>query len=181
MQPIRAALHASAKVVFVHTTKGAPQLARSRRLGGREFARGIAHLLGEARKFVAQLLAIVHHFVDVLGGRVGQRLAGAARGTLLSQQPTHAIGLLLLLGRQSIGRFGHRVEPAGVVLLLNAAQQIGGLAQAVGGAAGIGRSGIARHCAPHIVVSLSQSVERLLGCLLAAVGGLLRGLPGTGA
>ena len=110
------------------------------------------------------------------GGRVVRRLAGGASGILLSHQVAHVIGLLLLLGRQLIGGLGHRVEAAGGVLLLHAAKQVGGFAQAVGGAAGIGRAGILRGGAPHVVVGLAQAVERLLGRLLAAVGGLFGGL-----
>ena len=145
---------------------------------GRELARCIAQLLGEARQVIGHLLAIVDHFVDFLGGRVIGRLAGGASGILLSHQVAHVIGLLLLPRGQLIGRLGHRVEPAGGVLLLQAAQQVGGFAQAVGGAAGIGRTGILGDGAPHVVVGLTQTVERLLGGLLAAVGGLVRGLLG---
>ena len=105
-----------------------------------------------------------------------RRLAGGASGILLSHQVAHAIRLLLLPRRQLFGRLGHRVEAAGGVLLLHAAQQVGGFAQAVGGAAGIGRAGILRGGALHVVVGLAQAVERLLGRLLAAVGGLIRGL-----
>jgi hypothetical protein len=101
----------------------------------RELVRGGAHLLGEARQVIGYLLPIVDYFVDFLGGRVALRLAGGASGIQLSQQVAHVIGLLLLLARQLIGRFGHRVEAAGGVLLLQAAKQVGGLAQAVGGAA----------------------------------------------
>ena len=69
-QPIRAALHAGAEIVFVHAIERATQLAGSRRLRGRELARRGAHLLGEARQVVGHLLAIVDHLVDFLGGRV---------------------------------------------------------------------------------------------------------------
>ena len=82
------------------------------------------------------------------------------------------IRLLLLAGGQLIGGLGHRVEATGGVLLLHAAKEVGGLAQAVGGAAGIGCAGILRSGALHVVVGLAQTVERLLGGLLAAVGGL---------
>ena len=175
-QPIRAALHAGAEIVFVHAVERAAQLGGSRRLRGRELARRVAHLLREARQVVGHLLAIVDHLVDFLGGRVVRLLAGGASGILLRHQVAHVIRLLLLLGRQLIGRLGHRVEAAGGVLLLHAAQQVGGFAQAVGGAAGIGRAGALRGGAPHVVVGLAQAVERLLGRLLAAVGGLLGGL-----
>ena len=121
-QAIRAALHAGAKIVFVHAIERAPQLARSRGLRRRELVRGGAHLLGEARQVVGHLLAVVDHFVDFLGGRIAQRLAVRARGTLLRQQVADAIRLLLLLARQLIGRFGHGVEAARGVLLLHAAQ-----------------------------------------------------------
>ena len=90
------------------------------------------------------------------------------------------IGLLLLLGRQLFGRLRHRVEPARGVLLLRAAQQIGRLAQAVGRTPRIGRTRILRRRALHIVIGLSQAVERLLRRLLAAIGGLLCGLLGIG-
>ena len=109
------------------------------------------------------------------------RLAGGASGILLSHQVAHVIRLLLLLGGQLIGCFGHRVEATRGVLLLHAAKQIGGLAQAVGGAAGVGRTGILGDGPPHVVAGLPQAVERLLRRLLAAVGGLLRGLPGIDA
>jgi len=50
------------------------------------------------------------------------------------------------------------------------------LTQAVGGTAGIGRAGIPGDGAPHVFVGLTQTVERLLGGLLTAVGGLIGGL-----
>ena len=86
------------------------------------------------------------------------------------------IGLLLLPCRQLIGLLCHRVETAGGVLLLHAAEQIGGLAQAVGGAPGISRAGTLGSGAPHVVVCLTQAIERLLGGLLTAVRSLVRGL-----
>ena len=169
-QPIRAPLHAVAEIVLIHAVERGPQLAGSRRLRGREFARRGAHLLGEVRQVIAHLLAIVDHLVDFLGGRVGLRLAGGASGVLPGYQVAHAIRLLLLLCRQSIGRLGHGVETAGGILLLQTAQQVGGFAQAVGGAPGVGRAGLLGGGALHVVVGLAQAVERLLGCLLAAVG-----------
>jgi hypothetical protein len=168
-------LHARAEIVFVQPLDRAPQPAGSRRLRGRELARRAAHLLGEASQVIGHLLAIVDHLVDFLGGRILRRRATGARGILLRHQIAHVIRLLLLLGRQLIGRLGHRVETAGGVLLLRAAQQIGGFAQAIGRAAGIGGAGILGGRAPHVFVGLAQAVERLLGRLLAAVGGLLRG------
>jgi hypothetical protein len=125
-------------------------------------------------------LAIVDHFVDFLGGGVVLRLAGGASGILLSHQVAHVIRLLLLLGGQLIGCFGHRVEATRGVLLLHAAKQIGGLAQAVGGAARICCAGILGYSPFHVVVGLAQTVECLLGRLLAAVGSLVRGLLGSG-
>jgi hypothetical protein len=62
--------------------------------------------------------------------------------------------------------------------LFDSAKQIGGFAQAVGGSAGIGRAGILGGGAAHIVAGLAQTIERLLGGLLAAAGGLIRGLTG---
>jgi hypothetical protein len=173
-QPIRAALHASVKSVFVQAIERAPQLGGSRRLGGRELAGGAAHVLGQARQVIAHLLAIVDHLVHFLGGRVALLLTGGASGILLSHQVAHLIRLLLLLGGQLIGRLGHGVEVAGCVLLLRASKQAFGFAQAVGGAAGIGRAGILGGGALHVLVGLAQAVERLLGGLLATVGGLVR-------
>jgi hypothetical protein len=141
-QPIRAALHAGAEIVFVQAIQRAAQFARSRRLGGREFARSIAHLLGEVRQVIGHLLAIVDHLVDFLGGWAGRLLAGGASGVLPGHQVPHVVGLLLLPRRQLVGRLGHRVEAAGGVLLLRAAQQVCGFAQAVCGAAGVGGAGI---------------------------------------
>jgi hypothetical protein len=121
-------------------------------------------------------LAIVHHFVDFLRRRVGRLLAGGASGIHLGHQIAHAIRLLLLLSGQLIGSLGHGVEAAAGVLLLESAKQIGGFAQAVGCATGIGCARILRGCAPHIVIGLAQTVERLPGRLLTALGGLVRGL-----
>jgi len=86
--------------------------------------------------------------------------------------------LLFLLLRQAVGGLRHGVEAGGGVLLFDSAKQIGGFAQAVGGAAGIGRAGILRGGAAHVVAGLAQAVERLLGGLLASGGGLTRGLAG---
>ncbi len=171
-QPIRAALHAGFEIVLVHAIERAPQLVGSRRLGGRELARRIADLLCQARQVVGHLLPITDHFVDFLGGRIFLRLVGGASGILLSHQFAHVIGLLLLLGRQLLRCLGHRVEASGGVLLLRAAKQVCGLAQAVGGTAGIGRAGVLRGSAAHVIVGLAQALECLLGCLLAAIGGV---------
>src|SRR5580658_1071805 len=171
-QPIRAALHARAEIVFVHAIEGAAQPVGSCGLRRRELARRAAHLLRKTPQVVGQLLAIGDHFVDFLRGGVCHLPAGRSRGILLRQQVAHVIRLLFLLGGQLIGRFSHGVQAAGGVLLLHAAEQIGGLAQAVGGAAGVGRTGILGDGAPHVVIGLAQAVERLLRRLLAAVGGL---------
>jgi hypothetical protein len=176
---IRTALHSGAEIVFIDALKGAPQFGRGAGLRRREFARGGTQLLGQPLQIVAHFLAIIDHFVDFLGGRIGLRLTGGTRGILLSHQVSYVIGLLLLPGRQLIGCLGHRVEAAGGILLLRSTKQIGGLPQAISGAARIGRAGILRDGALHVVVGLAQAVERLLRllrCLLAAVGGLLRGL-----
>ena len=87
-------------------------------------------------------------------------LAGGAGGILLRYQIAHLVRLLLLPGRQLIGGLGHRAETAGGVLLLHAAKQIGGFAQAIGGAAGIGRAGIPGHGALHVVIGLAQTVQK---------------------
>src|SRR5579863_1689182 len=127
-------------------------------------------------QIVRHLLAIVDHFVDFLRSDVLRLLAGGSGGFLFGDQIAHVIRLLLLAGRQLIGRLGHRVEATGGVLLLHASKKIGGLAEAVGRAAGIGRAGVLGGGALHVLVGLAQAVERLLGRLLAAVGGLFRRL-----
>lgn len=91
------------------------------------------------------------------------------------------IGLLLLPGRQLLRGLRHRVETARGVLLLHASQQVGGFAQAVGRAAGIGRAGTLRTSPPHVIDGLPQTVERLLRRLLPAVGRLLRLTAGASA
>ncbi len=68
-QPIRAPLHASAEIVFVHAIQCAPQFAGCARLRGRELACRVAQLLRESRQVIGHLLAIVDHFVDFLRGR----------------------------------------------------------------------------------------------------------------
>ena len=85
-QPIRASLQAGAEIVFVHAIERAPQLAGSRRLRGREFARRVAHLLGQARQVIAHLLAIVDHFVDFLWRRILRRLIGGLCGIQLGHK-----------------------------------------------------------------------------------------------
>ncbi len=109
-----------------------------------------------------------------------RRLAGGARGILAGHQIANMIGLLLLPPSQLFGGLRHRVEAAGGILLLHSAKQVGGFAQAVGGAAGIGRAGILGGGALHVVGGLAQAVERLLRRLPAAVCGLVRGLLGIG-
>ena len=175
-QPIRAALHAVVEIVLVHAIERATQLAGSRGLGRRELARRGADLLREVRQVVAYLLAIVHHFVDVFSGKVFRPRAGGSRGASFSDYLAHAIGLRFLLRRQLFGGLGHGIETAGGILLLHAAQQVGSFAQAVGGAARIGRAGALGDGALHVFVGLTQTVKRLLSRLLAAVGGLGGGL-----
>jgi hypothetical protein len=172
-QPIRTALQARAKIAFVDAFERASQLVRSRRLRWGKFACRGPQLLSQVRQVIGHLLAIGDHFVDFLSGKSLLLLAGGAGGILLGDQIANMIGLLLLFVRQLSGRLGHRVEAAGGVLLLHAAKQIRGFAQAVGRAAGIGRAGILGSGAPHVVVGLTQTVERLLGRLRA-------GLPRTG-
>jgi hypothetical protein len=106
-QPIRTALHAGAEVAFVHAINRAAQLSGSRRLGRRELARTSTNLLGEARQVVGHLLAIIDHFVDILGGQRLRLLARCASGRLLRYQVAHAICLLFLPGRQLFGRLSH--------------------------------------------------------------------------
>ena len=48
--------------------------------------------------------------------------------------------------------------------------------QTVGGPPGIGRAGIAGYGASHVLVGLTQTIERLLGGLLTTVSGLIGGL-----
>jgi hypothetical protein len=169
-QPIRTALQAGTEIVFVHAIECTPQLAGSRGLRGSELACRVSQLLGKVRQVIGHLLAIVDHFVDFLGGGGGLLLAGGVSGILPGDQVAHAIGLLLLPGRQLLGCLGHRVEAAGGVLLLHATKQVGGFAQAVGGSAGIGGAGILGSGSLHVVLGLAQAVERLLGGLLAAIG-----------
>jgi len=180
-QQIRAALHAGAQIVFVQAIERASQLAGRRRLRGRELARRSADLLREVRQVVAHLLAIADHFVEFLLRNVILLLARGARGAPPGNQVPHVVRLLLLPGRQLIGRLGHRLEAAGGVLLLHSAKQVGGFAQTVGGAPGIGRAGIPGDGALEVFIGLTQAVERLLGRLLAAVGSLVRGLLWIGA
>jgi hypothetical protein len=177
-QPVRTALHAGSKIVFVHATECAPQLGRRPRLRGRKLARCVADSLRKTRQIIRHLLAIVDHFVDVLSGRIVRLPACGGSGFLLRNQVAHVIRLLLLTSRQLLGRLSHRVETAGRILLLETAKQIGGLTQSVGRTPGIGRAGILRDGAPHIFVGLAQALERPLGSLLTAIGGLVRGLLG---
>ena len=146
-------------------------------LRGRQLARRVAHLLRKVRQIVAHLLAIVDHLVDFLRAlEVSAALAAGLRGVLLRDQIAHMVRLLLLLGCQLIRRLRHGVDAARGVLLLRPTEQVGSFAQAVGRAAGIGRTGVLRSRAPHIVIGLTQAIERLLRRLLAAVSGLIRSL-----
>jgi hypothetical protein len=120
-QLIGTALQTRAEIVFIHASERAPQFGGSGGLGGRKLARRVAHLLGEARQIVTHTLAIVHHLVDFLSGRVLLRTVGCTSGILLRHQIAHLIGLLLLPGGQLIGGLGHRAQSAGGVLLLQAA------------------------------------------------------------
>jgi hypothetical protein len=81
---VRAALQAGAEILLIYSIERAPQLAGGRRLRGREFARGGAHLLSETRQVIGYLLAVIDQFVYFLGGRVARRLAGGARCILVS-------------------------------------------------------------------------------------------------
>jgi hypothetical protein len=175
-EDIRALLDPRPQIVLVHAFERAAQLAGSRRLRGSELTRRIAQPLGKVRQIIAHLLAIIHHFVDFLLGRPFWRLlAGSARRAQLGDQITHVVGLLLLPSGELVGRLGHRFETPGGILLLRTAESIGRLTQAVCGAARIGRTGILRSGALHVVVGLAKAVERLLRGLLTAVRSLLLG------
>jgi hypothetical protein len=67
----------------------------------------------------------------------------------------------LFLG-QTIGFARHLVETSVGVLLLRASEQVGGFAEAVGGAAGFGVTLLPGRGAAHVVVSLLQAFESLL-------------------
>jgi hypothetical protein len=121
-------------------------------------------------------LAIIDHFVYILRSGASRLAASRSGGTLLSDQVSHMIRLLLLAVRQLFGCLRHVVQAARGVLLLCASQQIGSLAQTVCGTARIGRAGGLGRRALHVFVGLAQAVERLLGRLLAVIGCLVRGL-----
>jgi len=154
-QLVRAALQAGAEIAFIGPIERAAQLAGSSWLCWREFARGGANLLRQAGKIVGHLLAAVDQLVDFLARGRRRLLAGGAGGVLAGDQPAYVVGLLFLLGGQLLGRLRHGVQPAGCVLLLGAAQQIGGFAEALGGAACIGGAGIAPDGAPDVLVRLT--------------------------
>jgi hypothetical protein len=181
-QLIRTALQPRSEAGFIHAVERTPQSCRGRLLGTAEFARLVAHLLREVPQIVAHLLTITDHFVNFLSRRVCLRLTGGARGILLSNQIADMICLLLLSRSQLIGRLRHGVQAAGSILLLHTAEQIRGLTQTVGCTTGIGRTGGLGGRALHIVGSLPQAVERLLGRLLATVSrlGLLVLVPALG-
>lgn len=177
-QLIGAPLESSTEVVFIHARQRTAQFARRRGLGRSQFAGCGAHLLGQTGQFVADLLAIVDHLVDVLSGRILRLFARSLRGILLRHQLTNVVGLLLLSGGELFGRLGHGADSTGCVLLLQSAEEVGGLAETVGRAPGIGGAGTACRGASHVVIRLAQAVERLLCRLASAVGGL--GAVGSG-
>jgi len=82
-QPVGTALHAGAEIVLVHAIERAAQFGGSAWLGGREFARFGAHLLGETGEIVANLLAIADHLIHFLRGGTFGLLTGSPHGILL--------------------------------------------------------------------------------------------------
>lgn len=170
-QPIGTALQTAAKIVLVHAVEGAAQFTGCARLRRRQLPGRVAHLLGEAREIVGNLLAIVDHLVKLRGGYLRRLFAGIPRGAELRHQIAHMVRLLFLPVGELIGRLGHRVEVTRGVLLLRAAEQVGSFAQTVGGAAGVGRTCALGGGPLHIVAGLAQAFQRLLSRLLAAFRG----------
>jgi hypothetical protein len=64
--------------------------------------------------------------------------------------------------RQAIGFARHLIKTAAGVLLLCAAEQVGGFAEAIGGAACFGITLLAGRSLAHVVVRLLQAIEGLL-------------------
>jgi len=135
---IRTALKTRSEIGFIRALKSAAQFGGSTGLGGREFARRIADLLGQPRKIVAHLLAIIDHLVDFLRGRDLRLLARSACRVLLRHDVAHLIRLLLLPCRELLGGLRHGADASAGILLLHASEQVCGLAQAVGRATGVG-------------------------------------------
>ena len=178
-QPVRTPLQARAEIVLIHAIDRAPQFRGGRWLRGSKLACRRAHLLSQPREFVSHLLAFVDDLVDLLRGRRRRLTARGAGAGLLLHQVAYVIRLLLLLVGQLFGRLRHGIQATGGILLLCAAEQIGGFAQAIGRAPGIGRTGVARcRGALHVFVGLAQTIKRLLGRLLTRVGCLFGGLLG---
>jgi hypothetical protein len=140
-------------------------------LSGCELARLIAHLLGEMREVIGSTLAFGDHLVDIGCARLLRLLIRRAGRVHVLNDVAHIVGLLFLAIGQFLGFLCHAAELARGILLLDAAKQIGSLAKAIRGAAGIGGRTVGR--AAHIVISLAQPFERLFGGLLTAAGGFL--------
>ena len=167
---VRTALQAGGEFAIVHSLHRTAQLSGSPRLRVGKFARCIAQLLRQVLQVVADMLPVVDHFVHV-GSRWRRRLlAGCALGVHLREQIAHMIGLRLLAVCQLLGRLGHLAEAPVRVLLLQTTQQIGGLAEPIGGTARIRRAGMLGSGALHVVVRLAQAIERLLSGHLTAIG-----------
>lgn len=167
---------------FVQSTKRITQLGRCVALRRTQSALGVLHFLFELSQILRRALAIVGQLALLLalgsGGSLTAGLAASAilRGLslrrlsvlsglaglavlpVLAEGVAHAFRLGLLLLRQTLRFTSQFIHLSGSLLLVQPAEQIGGFAEPVGGAASIGVTLALRCGAAHVVVSLTQTV-----------------------
>ena len=153
---IGTSLQAALQVRLVESAERIAQLGSGIALRRTESALGVLHSLFELSQIARHPLAIVGQLALLLAlGRSGSLTSLAAlalrrpapfcadwpfcaRLSVLAEGAAHALGLGALLLRQSLRFARQLIDLPGSLLLLHAAEQIGGFAEPVGGAAGIG-------------------------------------------
>jgi hypothetical protein len=138
--PIGAALEQTLQIGVFNAGKGFAQLGGSIPLRRRQRAHGLTHLVLQTREVARGFLAILDELALFLHGwttGLGAGPTGSAVGSGLAEHIGHAVSLRALFGGEAIGFASQRIELAGGLLLLFAAQQIGGFFESLGSATGV--------------------------------------------
>lgn len=136
-QPIGAALQPGFEVRLIEIAESVTQFRGSGMLIIGHFAGGVAHLLLELCETIGQLLTILRELLRLAPEALFAFLGIALPGAALLENLAEAVRLPLLFIGELIGLTGHLAHAAGILLALQRAQSLGGLAEPVRGAAGI--------------------------------------------
>ena len=164
-QPVRS-LHMVVQIGLIHPGQRIAQLLRNPRLIGGHLARGIADIFLQAGQLVGELLPLLRKLVALADEGRHVVHVGCAGITLLAGQFVDPVCLRMFFLRQLTGLARQGVDFAGRELLLRAGEQVGGIAQTVGGLLRGVCTLLRRAAALHGIGCLLKTVERLFNPLI---------------